>query len=285
MKKIALRAITKKFNAGWLVLPATPEDKVVLDTFCEGVAGRYLTVSLGLQRGNKTFDQVKTVWALISILYEVQYGVKPNKDQAEQMYASLIEDYAETEEDLRHPGNQIPITLSRMDVGQADRFIQAIIGEIFGYVDFDPEVQGNTMVAVQEIFQQFEHHKGIIEKDPNDYNIKGELLGVDEWVARHQYSMASGRTTELEIAHIIPKGSSPQYRNCVWNFLRLTHYEHIEIQHRHGWSELLKIYPHLTGRVKRAYELGKKIDRLNNIYTDYGDIEAYLMDSEKSDTV
>ena len=59
---------------------------------------------------------------------------------------------------------------------------------------------------------------------------------------------------ELEICHIITKKHRPDLRECVWNLLRMTHYEHIEIQHRHGWKRLLSIYPHLIPRVKAAYD-------------------------------
>lgn len=284
MKKIGVRAIAKKFDAGWLMLPATPSDKRVIDEFCNSTEGKYITLTASVQRGTKTFEQVKTVWALISILFEAQYARKPITDEADRLYTSLINDYAERETDLRHTDKTIPISLSKMDERQADIFIQSIINEIFGYVQFDTNVQGNLAVDVKDIFQQFELHKGVLTKDPSDYDKDGKLLSTDEWVKTHTMSMASGLKDTLEIAHIVSKGSAPQYRNCCWNFLRLTHYEHIEIQHRKGWHELLSIYPHLIPRVRRAYQLAKKIDKLEDLDSlPYGELDTFdfNLDDEK----
>lgn len=265
MRKIAIRGIAHKFNNGYLILPATPRDGKIMDEFCDAAGERYITMTASVQRGAKSFDQVRTVWALVSILCEALDGRKPDKYESQRIYQSLLDEYAEREVDLRHPERTIPITLSNMTIGQAARFIQSIINEVFTLVQFDDDVQGNLEVEVSEIFKQFEIHKGLLDKDPADYDDAGELLSVAQWCDTHTISQASGAKENLEIAHIVSKGAAPQYRNLCWNFLRLTHYEHIEIQHRKGWEELLNIYPHLIPRVKRAYQWAKHINSLNNL--------------------
>lgn len=278
LKKIAIRGVARECKSGYLILPATPQDKRIMDEFCNQVGNRYITVTASIQRGNKTYDQVKTVWALVSILCEAINGVKPTTDEADRIYNSLIDEYAEREVDIRHPKRTIPITLSKMSVAQADQFIQAIISEVFSCVQFDDNVQGNLEVDVKEIFQQFEQHKGLLEKDPSDYDKDGNLLSVDEWAKSHNISMASGLMEGLEIAHIVTKAAAPQFRDCCWNFLRLTHYEHIEIQHRKGWHELLSIYPHLIPRVKRAYQWAKHLNQADGLDPFYTELDNELKD-------
>jgi len=118
---------------------------------------------------------------------------------------------------------------------------------------------------VKEIFEEFQNFKNSFNNDPIDYGPDGELLSTEEWVKVNKCSFASGRRENLEIAHIVSKGTSPQFRDCCWNFMLLTHEEHIEIQHKKGWSELLAIYPHLKGRYDRAFAIAGKINKLEEI--------------------
>ena len=92
----------------------------------------------------------------------------------------------------------------------------------------------------------------LIDKDCN-----GKEYSIDDWCKVNSFSHASGSTETLEIAHIISKGSAPQFRDCVWNFLRLTHEEHM-FQHQKGWSEFLALFPHLRPRVERARRLASE---------------------------
>lgn len=265
MGKICIRAIPKNFNNGWLLLPATNQDKRVLNMFSEENSGKYVTVTVNLQKGDKTYDQVKTVWALISILFEAQNNRQPQVFESEIMYNSLILEYAERITDPRHPEQSVPITLSQMSIEQAARFIQNIELEVIMSIDESHcEWDDKLKCDVNEIFTMFEDYKGGCKNDPTDYGPDGQLLSTAEWVKTHNVSMASGSRENLEIAHIVSKGTAPQYRDCCWNFLRLTHYEHIEIQHgKDGWTTLLKIYPWLRKRVRRARELAHQLDTLN----------------------
>lgn len=258
MNKVTVRAVPKKFsNGSYLLMPATPAEKTALDTFCESVGSRYVTVTINAAKGNKTYDQVKTVFALCSILFQSNYDRKPNSDENQRMYESLLWDFADKEPDLLHPDREVPVHLSKMSKTQAAQFISSIMALVIENCDLDDRQQ----IEVKELFQQFKEQTSVGDGNPCDYDKDGNLLSVDEWCKRNNVSMASGiNDGTLEIAHIITKGSRPDLRNCVWNFLRLTHYEHIEIQHRKGWGELLSIYPHLKRRVKAAF------DKAGNLY-------------------
>ncbi len=256
MNKISIRAVPKQFNNGsFLLLPATLAERSTLDTFCSSIGNKFVTVTINNAKGNKTYDQVKTVFALCSILFQSNYDRKPTSDENQRMYESLLWEFADREPDLLHPEKSVPIHLSKMSKTQAAQFISSIIGLIIENCDLDQYQQ----IEVKELFQNFKKETSVGVGNPCDYDNDGNLLSVDEWCNRNNVSMASGiNDGTLEIAHIITKSAHPEYRDCVWNFLRLTHYEHIEIQHRKGWEQLLSIYPHLIPRVKNAYDMAKE---------------------------
>ena len=258
MNKIAIRAVPKKFqNGSYLLLPATPAEKNTLDVFCGSVGSKYVTVTLNCARGNKTYDQVKTVFALVSLLFQSNYDRKPSKDDSQKMYESLLWDYADREPDLLHPDREVPVHLSRMSKSQASQFINSLFALVIENCDLDASQQAD----MKSLFQDFKKNTSVGEGNPCDYSSSGELFDIDKWCEVNNVSMASGvNDGTLEVAHIVSKGSHPEYRNCVWNFLRLTHYEHIEIQHRKGWNEFLSVFPHLIPRVKNAF------DKVGEIY-------------------
>ena len=272
MNKISIRAVPHKFeNGSFLLLPATPAERSSLDAFCETIGNRYVTVTINGTRSNKTYDQVKTVFALCSILFQCNYDRKPNSEENQKMYESLLWDYADKEPDLLHPEREVPVHLSKMSKMQAAQFITNIMALIIDNCDLNDRQQ----IEVKELFQEFKKQTSVGKGNPCDYDSEGNLLSVDEWCERNNVSMASGIDDgTLEIAHIITKSAHPEYRDCVWNFLRLTHYEHLEIQHRKGWKELLSIYPHLIPRVKAAYDMAHELypftmtQEFNDVVTD-----------------
>ena len=258
--KIVFRAIQKEFDAGYLFLPATAADKHTVNTFCGENNGKYVTVTVNYARGNKTYDQVKTVWALIEIYFEAEYNRKPTPTESANMYMSFIQQYADTEQSLIDPSKEIYVTLSNMSKEQAARFIQNIMNDIIVKCKLSESLQCD----VKELYEAFVQYKGTLPTDPVDYDKNGVLLNKEDWVKMNPCSHASGFTNCLEIAHIVSKGSDEEDRYECWNWLMLTHEEHIGIQHQNGWEELIEIYPHIGGRVKRARELAGKLDKLNN---------------------
>ena len=251
MPKVIFKAKARQFNNGCLLLPATEGDKRILNSFCTTLGNRYATVTANFSKANKSYDQVKTVFALCSLLFEINYDRIPNDDELDRMYNSLLREFAPKEPDLLNPEILVPIHLSKMSKMEAAQFINSIFNLIIENCDLTDKQQ----VSVRELFTEFKRETSVGEGNPCDYDSNGNLLSIDEWCERNNVSMASGVDDgTLEIAHIITKSAHPEYRDCVWNFLRLTHYEHLEIQHRKGWKELLSIYPHLIPRVKAAYD-------------------------------
>ena len=256
MSNVIFKAKARQFQNGCLLLPATEKDKQLLNSFCETLGNRYATVTANFSKNNKSYDQVKTVWALCTLLYQVNYDRIPTKIERDKMYDSLLDDFAPKEPDIRHPEKMVPIHLSRMSKMEAAQFINAIFNLIIENCDLTDKQQ----VSVRELFTEFKRETSTGVGNPCDYDEEGNLLSIDEWCERNNVSMASGvNDGTLQCCHILSRKHRPDLENCVWNMLRMTHYEHIEIQHRKGWKELLSIYPHLIPRVKAAYDMAHEL--------------------------
>lgn len=251
MPKVIFKAKARQFNNGCLLLPATEGDKRILNSFCTTLGNRYATVTANFSKANKSYDQVKTVFALCTLLFEINYDRVPNSDELDRMYESLLREFAPKQPDLLNPEILVPIHLSKMSKMEAAQFINSIFNLIIENCDLTDKQQ----VSVRELFTKFKRETSVGEGNPCDYDENGNLLTIDEWCERNNVSMASGvNDGTLQCCHILSRKHRPDLENCVWNMLRMTHYEHIEIQHRKGWKELLSIYPHLIPRVKAAYD-------------------------------
>lgn len=255
MGKVIFKAKARKFNAGFLLIPATSADKQVLNEFCTTSGDKIITVTANLSRNNKTYDQCKTVFALCAILFQCNYDRIPNSTENKKMYESMLRMFAPKEPDLMNPDILVPIGLSQMSKMQAAQFINNLISLIVENCELSQDQQ----ITVRQLFTEFKEHTSVGDGNPCDYDDEGNLLTIDEWCERNNVSMCTGIGGEdLQVCHIVSKGAREDLRDYPWNWLRMNHYEHLEIQHKKGWEELLSLYPHLGPRVKNAFIKGKQ---------------------------
>jgi hypothetical protein len=114
--------------------------------------------------------------------------------------------------------------------------------------------------TVRDVFWEWEQWRGGLDNDPLDYadeecKVPATLA---EWKKRHKVSDASGVGGALERAHIVSRGSDHADIEEPFNWLALTHDEHM-FQHSYGWDAFLREWPHLKGRVDRAREMAGKL--------------------------
>lgn len=260
--KIRITAIAKKFQSGYLFLPATPSDKMVMNQFCYETGTEYVTIEIKKSKADKTYDQLKALFALIPIAWELDHnGARPTELERGKQYDSFIAAFADKETSTIDPALEIPVTASRMSIGQMSRFIQSICNYCMEKMGQAPDSFIVTECA--QVFEEFTRYKNSLEVDPTDLDSDGNYLNIDEWVSKHPASMADGDMQAVETCHIISKGSRPEFRYCVWNLMRLTHYQHICIQHAKGWDELFRMFPYLKGRKNRAERLAAEYDKGN----------------------
>jgi hypothetical protein len=216
----------------------------------------FLEVSLDLEYQKRTHKQNRTVWALVSAIFESMEGRKPIEEERYSLYMDLLEIYAEKVPN-KITGALRPVHISESNSIEGARFIDGLLYHLATFC----ELNYDTQTTVQELMYQWEVWRGTLDIDPIDYADIActRLLTEKEWREKHPVSEASGRGGMIERAHIVARGADSADIEKAWNWIALTPEEHRE-QHQIGWERFLQIYPHLKGRVSRARRLAQKMD-------------------------
>lgn len=212
----------------------------------------YPIVSISLPVFERTYKQLKTLWALITVIFISQNGRKPSEEEKYNLYLDILAEYAD-QVPTRFSGKLRPVHISESTTIEAAKLIQACFDIIVECCDLTIDLQAD----VRELFYEWEAWRGGLDKDPMDYDDDSEI-DEGEWRANHKVSDASGIGGYLEKAHIASQGANPIAIEKPWNWLALTAEEH-RFMHQHGWAAFLEKYPHLRGRVERAQEMVNKL--------------------------
>ena len=259
MGKVIFKAISREFKNGCLMLPATPADKRVLDAFCRSAENNYITVTANLTKHTKTYDQCKTVFAIINLRFEIMHGRKPTSTEQALVYSNLLNKYADRVEDPDDPENTIALSLSQMNKIQAAHFISSIMADTYEYAN--GQMPTYQEIELKQLFEEFNSGCGFGDKNPIDYDKDGNELSVDEWRRKNNFSFASGiqgtASTPLHLHHIISRGARRDLIERPFNWIILTAEEHM-LYHEKGWDIFLSIYPSCAPRVKYAFEFAKQ---------------------------
>ena len=95
MDKIVIRTIPRKFTNGYLLVPATVADKKTLDMMCQSAGDNTVRVVAEVAKSKKSYDQVKTVFALIEIIFQIDNNRKPTEHEKALYYSYLLNQYGE----------------------------------------------------------------------------------------------------------------------------------------------------------------------------------------------
>ncbi|MDR1837567.1 MAG: hypothetical protein LBQ89_07915 [Treponema sp.] len=211
---------------------------------------------LELRYQKRTYKQNNSVWALVTAIFESMEGRLPDEEEKYGLYLDLLEEYAD-KIPSRIGGHLRPVHISEADSLQGARFIDGLIYHLSKYCEFETY----DYVSVSDAIERWHEWRGRLEIDPVDYADPActQLLTEAEWREKNTLSAATGRGGDIELAHIVSRGSDAADIGKAWNWIALTHGEHAE-QHRIGWDKFLHIYPHLRGRVDRARRLANKLE-------------------------
>jgi hypothetical protein len=216
----------------------------------------FLAALLELPRQHRTFRQNATVWKLVTVIFESLEGRLPDEEERYSLYLDLLDAYAD-KVPSRIKGGLRPIHISEANSLEGARFIDALLSHLASLCDLSLDLQA----TVQDVLQEWEQWRGGLEIDPIDFADLEQtvMLTEKEWREKHVYSEASGRGGMIQRAHIVSRGADAADIEKSWNWMALTPEEHEE-QHRRGWDEFLRIYPHLRGRVERARKAAGRLE-------------------------
>jgi hypothetical protein len=216
----------------------------------------FLNVRLGLHYQKRTYKQNAAVWKLVTAIFQSQSeeGRGPTEEEKYGLYLDLLEVYADKAPN-KITGGLRPVHISESNSVEGARFIDGLLYHLATECD----LEYGTQVTVQSVLQEWEEWRGALENDPADYADPEctRLLTGEEWREKRVYSEASGRGGAVVRAHIVSRGADAPDIEKAWNWIALLHEEHVD-QHRIGWDQFIRIYPHLAGRVDRARRLSGK---------------------------
>jgi hypothetical protein len=214
-----------------------------------------LWTAFELRYQKRTYKQLDTVFALVTAIFESMEGRLPTEEEKKERYEDLKEEYA-PKKPSKLTGKLRPVGMSEANSVEAAHFIEGLINHLAQYCEFETY----NWLSVSDAFERWHEWRSEQEVDPMDYaDIEcTRLLTESEWRVKNVVSAASGKGGDLQLHHIVTRGSNKAAEDKAWNWLSLKADEH-RILHDQGDDYFLRIYPHLTGRFKRAKSLANRI--------------------------
>lgn len=222
------------------IQPVDYADFKMFRKICETNKDLY-TVKIQAAKKSKTYNQVKTVWALVRIIFVSMEGRNPTSTESRELYEELLEEYAEKRPSKINPNKLLPIHVSKADTKACAFFIEGLMYHLALYCDLSLSEQ----MQVRELMQEWESWHGSVPFEDI------ENCSMEEYRARHVFSEASGKGGDLHLHHIVTKGSSEKLRDVTANWIMLTIDEHHDL-HQYGEKVFLEKYPHLKNKFARA---------------------------------
>lgn len=202
-----------------------------------------LKCEIDAQFQNRTFKQLRAVWKLVEVIFTSMEDRKPTDSEKYELYLDLLELYADKTPSRLRSDTLRPVHISESNTVAAARFIDGLLYHLATECKLSYDLEAD----VRKVLYEWEIWRGKQEHDFMDD------MTVTEWRQRAVYSEASGMGGNVDCHHIVSRGAAPQFTDCAWNVLALTRQEH-EFFHAHGWNVFLEKYPHLRGKVERAFE-------------------------------
>lgn len=202
-----------------------------------------LKCDIDAQFQHRSYKQLNSVWKLITVIFESMEGRKPTESERYDLYLDLLEEYADKTPSRFRKNTLRAVHISESNTVAAARFIDGLLYHLATQCELNYDLQAD----VRKVLYEWEIWRGKQEHDFKDD------MTVSEWRERAVYSEASGLCDSVDCHHIVSRGAAPQFANCAWNVLALTREEH-EFFHAHGWNAFFEKYPHLRGKVERAFE-------------------------------
>jgi hypothetical protein len=201
-----------------------------------------LKCDIDAQFQHRSYKQLNSVWKLITVIFESMEGRKPTESERYDLYLDLLEEYADKTPSRFRKDTLRAVHISESNTVAAARFIDGLLYHLATQCELNYDLQAD----VRKVLYEWEIWRG---KQEHDFN--GDMT-VSEWRERAVYSEASGLGGSVDCHHIVSRGTAPQFADCAWNVLALTREEH-EFFHAHGWNAFFEKYPHLRGKVERAF--------------------------------
>lgn len=219
-------------------------------------------ISLDLETKYKTHTRasMNTFYGIIRFIAWCEVGHKPKEEDMWWHIEDAIERYAP---EKKHPitGKMTKVRPGdpRLTTKEMSYMIQHTLNDLaqMDIPDMVMDAIGPDMKKLWTAWYKWRYDE--LEDDPL---FPDEL--TMEWEEYKEHNPVCefsgvGHTEEdpLERMHIVSGGSDPGDYEEPWNWIRAKHSIH-QWQHNNGWQPILKVYPHMKGKIMRARQLAKK---------------------------
>lgn len=248
----------KRYNDCIALKPCNPKDMALFDKLI--ATGKETFTGIFKTPVNSHSDlQRRTVWKLVECIYIAMNNEPPTKNEKEALYEDLKEQCAYKRISRIDHEKKVPIGLS--DPESTMETTAYLIQNLIDYLASCCDIKNSAMwTDVRQAIHEWDEWRWNQKKDPLDES----QITEDEWRQMHPISEASCEGGLIEKAHIVSRGADAKDIEEPWNWMALTHEEHIGVQHQNGWEELTKRFPHIRGKIERARNIAEKLNRLNN---------------------
>lgn len=218
----------------------------------------------------RSSQQHRTLRGLEHFMFWAQHGRRPIGDEAEPYHAALLEMFAPI---VRTANPLVPGEIvvhrkstSEMNTKEMSVMVDGALAMLME-MDIPKKVTDTIGKPMADLWHAWYEWK----------NKTRSLLGRDDGITWDKYRAIypycelcgkGGREGDpLERMHIVSGGSSIENYEESWNWLHAHHSHHVR-QHgtveeqKAGWNLILSDFPHIKGRVERAFTLaGKKVPK------------------------
>jgi hypothetical protein len=236
------------------------EDGKILVTF-----SRKPDFVMELRSPHRSGKQHSTLRGIEHFMFWVQNGRRPIGDEAQVYHSALLEMFAPIERVMNPliPGEAIIHRKSTSEMNTKEMSVM-VDGALAMLLQMEipkkvADAAGRSMLDLWMNWYEWKNQSRIRDRDDD--------LTWDQYREIYPYCELCGKGgtsfDPLERMHIVSGGSSPADYEKSWNWLHSHHSHHVE-QHgsvkeqRAGWNLVLDQFPHIKGKVMRAFEFGRK---------------------------
>jgi len=197
-----------------------------------------------------TANQRNTLWGICNFIFQAQNGHKPNQEELYNVYYAILEKYGKAVENpITGVKHYITLTDPRMTKRDVAKLIEGALNEL-AMCDIPYEVLQEIGGEMKKLWKAWYNWRWNIAKEDPLFE-EEQNMTWEEYKAKHPVCEITGEPGEVERVHIISKGADETIYEYPWNWFAASHRIHV-LQHKKGWDFIIKLYPHIKGKIERA---------------------------------
>ncbi len=200
----------------------------------------------------RTLNQNSTLRGIEHFIGWINFDHRPNEEEKEIIHEAMLELYSPTEINPITQTKQ-PKHTKRMSTKEMAHMINHAFNHLAS-MDIPHALRDVAEGDMHDLFKKWYAWRNSQDSDMFiNHNMTWieykKIQKVCEFTFTHE-----GDTVQLDQMHIISRGANHSAIDEPWNWIRGRHDIH-RLQHQHGWSYIINLYPHMEKKIKRAMDI------------------------------